>query len=104
MNQIVSLMRMILIHVLFIPVNAIGCPASGQDDEQMPNLLIIHTDEHNLGTLGCYWEILYVMLPRLFADPSAHRCSQACTRNIQGFRRMMCPCMMKLLHLILTLF
>lgn len=35
-----------------------GTAAMGADGSARPNLLIIHTDEHNFRTLGCYRELL----------------------------------------------
>lgn len=43
--------------VLF-PFLMFGCSALDQKRHQKPNLLIIHTDEHNFRTLGCYRELL----------------------------------------------
>ena len=36
----------------------ISCTSSDNKVEEKPNLIIIHTDEHNLRTLGCYREIM----------------------------------------------
>lgn len=44
--------------LLFIPLLMFGCSALDQKRHQKPNLLIIHTDEHNFRTLGCYRELL----------------------------------------------
>ena len=46
------------INLLIIPALLFGCSSTDQENEQKPNLLIIHTDEHNFRTLGCYRELL----------------------------------------------
>jgi len=43
---------------LIIPVFAFACSRGDQENDLKPNLLIIHTDEHNFRTLGCYRELL----------------------------------------------
>ena len=47
-----------LIILLIIPVLLFGCSITDQESNQKPNLLIIHTDEHNFRTLGCYRDLL----------------------------------------------
>lgn len=43
---------------LIIPVMAFACSRGEEQNNHKPNLLIIHTDEHNFRTLGCYRELL----------------------------------------------
>lgn len=47
--------------IVLIPFLFLSCSSTGQEKENKPikpNLLIIHTDEHNFRTLGCYRELL----------------------------------------------
>jgi hypothetical protein len=39
-------------------LNFINCTPQENKLEERPNLIIIHTDEHNFRTLGCYRETL----------------------------------------------
>jgi arylsulfatase A-like enzyme len=43
---------------LIFNVLAFACSRGDEQNNQKPNLLIIHTDEHNFRTLGCYRELL----------------------------------------------
>ena len=43
---------------LILTVLVFSCSRDKQESGQKPNLLIIHTDEHNFRTLGCYRELL----------------------------------------------
>jgi len=48
--------KLLILAIAFSVVNSERVEA--QNKEQKPNLLIIHTDEHNLRTLGCYRETM----------------------------------------------
>ncbi|MCK4920783.1 MAG: sulfatase-like hydrolase/transferase [Bacteroidales bacterium] len=49
-----------LLYSVTIPLLACqaGLSQEAENGSQQPNLLIIHTDEHNFRTLGCYRDIL----------------------------------------------
>ncbi len=50
--------KLYLLILLSIPFLLPGCTSPEPETAQGPNLLIIHTDEHNFRTLGCYRELL----------------------------------------------
>lgn len=71
--------RLIHFFIAIVAITSYGCSTKGKTGG--PNLLIIHTDEHNFRTLGCYRDILpddqaYIWGPAVVETPHIDRIAE----------------------------